>query len=112
MRAGTLNQRIMLQRPVVLQDSTGAEDAAWEDAREVSAKVSPIKGKEALTGGVVLADTDTRFIIRWAPDVAGEMMAKWRLLHRGVPYSVYSVAESDMGREYVEILAKAGSNNG
>ncbi len=110
--SGPLDQRITLQSPTTARDANGDETVSWTTVRSVWAKVAPVKGREAFAGGVSLAETDTRIIIRSAADLQTSLTPKWRVLHRGVAYNLYSVAESDMGREYIELLAKTGSNEG
>jgi SPP1 family predicted phage head-tail adaptor len=112
LNAGTLDQRITLQSPTAVRDAAGDEVPTWATVRTVWARVAPIKGRESFSGGANLAEIDTRFIIRAAADLQAGLTPKWRVLHRGRPYNLYSVAESNMGREYIELLAKAGTNEG
>jgi SPP1 family predicted phage head-tail adaptor len=113
LRAGPLNERITLQYPVVARDAaTGDETVTWATLRDVWARVEPIKGREAFAGGVSLADADTRMLIRVAPDIRSALSSKWRVMHRGRPYNLFSVAESNMGAEYFELLARTGANEG
>lgn len=110
--SGPLDQRVTLQSPTTARDGNGDETVTWTTLRDVWARVSPVRGREAFAGGVSLADTDTRIIVRSAPDLQTNLTPKWRVLHRSRAYNVYSVAESDMGREYIELLAKTGANEG
>jgi SPP1 family predicted phage head-tail adaptor len=112
LNAGPLDQRITLQQPTPARDANGDETITWTTVREVWARVAPIKGRELFEGGASLADTDTRFVIRAAPDLQTGLSPKWRVLHRARAYNLYSVAESSMGREYIELLAKVGTNEG
>lgn len=111
LNAGVLDQRVTLQQAVASQDATGDQIVTWTTLRDVWASVAPIRGRELFSGGATLADTDTRIRIRFAPDLE-DINAKWRVLHRGDVYNVYSAAESNMGREFIEIMAKNGINEG
>jgi SPP1 family predicted phage head-tail adaptor len=111
LNAGALNQRITLQRAVATRDATGDDIVSWTTVRDVWARVIPIRGREAFVQGVSLSEMDTRFLVRWASDLAA-MDSRWRVLHRGRVYDLVSVAEAHMGRELLELLAKTGASEG
>lgn len=112
LNAGSLNQRVTLQRPAITQADTGEEVTMWEDVRDVWAAVLPIKGHERLRDGVLLADVDARILIRSAADLRDDMGPKWRAIHRGRVYSITQVADHRSDGEYLELLAAAGANAG
>lgn len=109
--AGRLDKRITIQRPASTQDVNGSEVLTFETVSEVWARVAPVKGREYVNGGSILADMDTRIDVRTAPDFA-DMDAKWRAVYRGKVYNFVSCAEIGMGGEYIEIMAKSGVNAG
>lgn len=111
MGAGKYNKRLLIQRPVDTQDTSGAPVTAWVDFGTVWAHIAPIKGREATTAGQTLAAMDTRMAIRdqRALDV---LNAKWRGTYNGIIYNFTSVARVDLGNREIEILATSGLNQG
>lgn len=119
MRAGKLNSRLVIERPDVSQDDTGAELISWVKVGTVWARIEPIvstRGREALAGDQVQAVIDTKITIRWSPNV-DDMTAKWRARFptRDNPV-VYNVtappAQVNMGQREVVLLCQVGVNKG
>lgn len=119
MRAGKLNSRLVIERPEVSRDDTGAELIAWVRVGTVWASIAPIastRGREALVGDQVQAAIDTKITIRWSPQIDG-MTAKWRARFetRDNPI-VYNItappAQIDMGQREVVLLCSSGINRG
>lgn len=119
MRAGKLNARLVIERPEVSQDDTGAELIAWVKVATVWAWIAPIisiRGREALMGDQVQAAVDVKITIRWSPHIDG-MSAKWRVrfAKRDNPI-IYNIsappAQVNMGQREVVLLCRAGVNKG
>ena len=109
--AGALDQRITLQQPQTTRDVTGDEIGSWVTVRSVWARVVPLRGREAFVEGVSLSPMDTLIVLRNAPDLAA-LDNRWRVLHRNKIYDLYSVTESRLSREFLELLAKSGTTDG
>jgi SPP1 family predicted phage head-tail adaptor len=72
MRAGTLRNRVSLQRPVVVKNDMGeviVDD--WSEIAKVWAAIEPVKGSEYFTASEFRSHVITRIRIRWRPDVDG-----------------------------------------
>lgn len=121
MRAGKLNARLIIERPNISRDDTGAEIFSddWIKVATVWAQISPIvsvRGREALVSDQVQAVIDVKITIRWSPRIDG-MSAKWRarFAKRDNPI-IYNVAappaQVNMGQREVVLLCKAGINKG
>jgi len=119
MRAGKLNARLIIERPDVSRDDTGAELITWIRVATVWALISPIissRGREALVGDQVQAAIDVKITIRWSSHIDA-MSAKWRCRFptRDNPI-VYNIAappaQVNMGQREVVLLCKAGVNEG
>lgn len=119
MRAGKLNSRLVIERPDVSRDDTGAEITAWRRVATVWALIAPIvsvRGREALLADQVHADIDVKITIRWSPRIDG-MSAKWRVRFatRDNPI-VYNIAappaQVNMGQREVVLLCRSGTNEG
>lgn len=111
MRAGKLRTLVTVQEAVQTQDSGGAPETTWVTQSTVWGSVMPIRGREALMAGQLLADQDTRIIIRWSPQMAS-INRRWRVVVKGNPYDIISVINVDEGDRQIELLCKSGLNAG
>ncbi len=102
LRAGQLDRRITLQRPVPTRDSYGAELVAWQDLATVWAKVEPMGGDEGFRADQPTARQVTRFTIRYRAGVAPAM----RVLYGGETYDIDDVSEPER-RVSLVLLAHA-----
>lgn len=111
MRAGRLRHRITMQRatPVTTDGSTVT---TWVDIGAVWGAVEPIRGREALIGGGILAEMDTRIVLRYN-SLSATLLARDRVVHDGVAYNlVGNPVEKDTAHRELEFLAKSGVNDG
>jgi SPP1 family predicted phage head-tail adaptor len=110
MRAGRLRHRVTLQRatPVTVDGSTVT---TWVTFGTAWGGVEPIRGREALAGGGILAEMDTRIPLRYN-SVTATLTERDRLQHGGVSYNIYSIAEKNTAHRELECLCKSGVNDG
>lgn len=105
MESGRLDRRITLQRAVATQDATTGEQVlTWADEATIWAAVEPLSGSELFRAQQLEAKADTRFLLRYRPNVtpAGTL----RISYAGRTYDIRSVAE--IGRqEGLELVAEA-----
>lgn len=111
MRAGLLRHRILVDEAVTAQDDTGDPVVSWTTRATVWGSIEPLRGRETLQAAQVLADMDTRIIIRWSPAVA-DITPRWRLRHQLDIYNVVSVANIGMRNVEMEIMARSGLSSG
>lgn len=111
MNAGQLRHRILVEEPITSQDDTGDELVQWFSHGRVWGSISPMNGFEKSLRREINAAMDTKIRIRWSPTM-DRMNAKWRLTHQNVIYNVVSIANIDMARREIEIMAGSGINNG
>jgi head-tail adaptor len=111
---------MVIERPVVTRDDTGAEIiASWSQVAVVWAHIAPIappRGREILAEGIVQDQVDVQVTIRWSP-LIDAMSAKWRMRFPAADNPiVYNIAsppvQSDMGQRQVIVMCKAGLNEG
>lgn len=106
------NKRITLQRAIQAEDGVGGTITTWTDLGTVWASVEPIGGREALRAGQLLAEMDTRIIVRWSPLVEG-LTAKDRIVRGTTIYNIVRPpADRRMGHKQVEIMCNSGINDG
>lgn len=111
MRPGLLRHRINVDEMVSSRDSSGGVREGWVTRATVWGSIEPLRGREALTAAQLLADMDTRIILRWAPIISG-ITEKWRLRYQSIVYNIISIANVDMRNEKLEIYCRSGKNVG
>lgn len=70
MRAGPLDTRIALQRKSTGYDPSGEPIESWSTLATRWADLIPVTGSEANAADQFVAREQTRFVIRWSPDIA------------------------------------------
>jgi SPP1 family predicted phage head-tail adaptor len=75
MRGGRLRKRVILQRPVETQGTTGGMTLTWVDVATVWAGVEPLLGREYDAARVRNAETTHRIVLRFRDDI----QRNWRL---------------------------------
>ena len=91
MRAGKLDRRVVLQRPLDQQDGSGTVTQTWFDAGEVWASRRDLRGREFVAAQALQAEVETLYTIRHAPGLVPS--ARWRLVDAGRVYDIAGVAE-------------------
>lgn len=102
MNPGRLDRKIIIQDKITETNSFGEEIETWEKAWEVWAEVIPLKGNELYQARQTIANIDTKFRIRYLPNIGPENT----IVYDNRIYDIYSVAEIGR-RRILEILATA-----
>lgn len=104
--------RLTIQQPVPTQDQTTGELVnAWTTIGTVWASIHPVRGREALRGEQMLAETDTKICVRWGP-LTQLITSTHRGMHQGTVFNFVYVLPVKMANREIEILAKSGVNDG
>lgn len=111
MRAGRLRHRLVVEEAHVGSISADAGEETWVPRGTVWAAIEPIKGAESNVSNQILAEMDTKIIVRWSEFIDG-VSAKWRLKHKTTIYNIVSIAHKNLGQREVEFMCKSGLNNG
>lgn len=111
-RAGRLDKRVLIERPVTAQTPEGSEVTAWQAVGGARwAAVEPVSGREALTANQLLATMSTRIVLRWTPTL-DQMNSTWRIKHGALIYNIGQIVHRDMGHRELEVMVSSGANNG
>jgi len=104
MQAGTLRQRVILQKAVAGQDPvTGAHIDNWQLFATVWANIEPLSARDFIAASAVQNQISARAVIRYRAGIKAGM----RLLEGGVTYSIEGVlADKQSGKEYQTLLLK------
>lgn len=89
MKAGKLDQRIILQAKSVTRDAMGGEVITWVDQATVWAEAQPLAGREYFAAKLEQSQSTIRFIIRRGTSVT----TAWRLMWQGAPYDINDVID-------------------
>jgi len=111
MRAGLLNRRLAVDQPVMEQQDNGEQVNTFEEFATVWARISPVRGREALINGANVADLDTKILVRRSPQL-DTVTAEWRLRYKTTIYDIVSIAHAKIGFRQIEFLCKSGVNDG
>jgi SPP1 family predicted phage head-tail adaptor len=77
MRAGELDQVLVLESPTYTRNGDGSETITYSDHSTVFGKVRPVSGREFIANRQVTADTTYQITIRYVEGVK----ASWRIRH-------------------------------
>ncbi|HEJ7889809.1 TPA: phage head closure protein [Serratia liquefaciens] len=110
MQAGKLRHRIILQKPVKVQDPTSGEMIdTWQDVSNLWAEVSPLSAREFVAAQAMQNAVTTRIKIRYRRDIS----VKYRILFRGNIFNIEGVLpDPDSGLEYLTLPCSEGTNDG
>ncbi|CAB3681775.1 hypothetical protein R8871_02552 [Paraburkholderia graminis C4D1M] len=117
-KAGPLNQRITIQRPIVTVDADSGEPVVtgWENLpvdAEVWAAIETLKGMEYLASAEFRAGVTTRIRVRWRDDLTSAMRVVFRLMRgdtvvRETVYDVQSVLPQYQSMSEVYLMCADG----
>ena len=78
MRAGTLRNRIVIQKVTETQSSSGAILESWTTFKTIWAEVEPRNGREIFSGAQMVEELSLVLKIRYSPNVVPKMRIFWR----------------------------------
>lgn len=101
MTAGSLNRRIIIQKPSTEQDEFGQPTETWKTVLECWASITAASGKEVYATSGFVSQLSHVVVIRF-PAVA--IHSDMRVLYRGRTFSVQAVSDDDEGRVWLKLL--------
>lgn len=108
-RAGDLSTPMMVGKPTITVDATGAETIAWTETK-VMALVEPLTGREWAQAALLKETVDVRMTIRHIPSLIPS--ARWRMRDpaTGTVYNIVTVMP-DPRNALVEMMARSQAGN-
>ena len=70
MKVALLNEKIQIQKAVVITDEIGNRKNTWEDYFSCYATISGESGSESNVAGMMVEDTDIAFTVRWCKTIS------------------------------------------
>lgn len=107
--AGRLRHRIIIQSPVMDQDSDGAPVVDhWAEFVKAYAAIEPLSVKEQMASQATQSKIIARIVMRYRPGMNETM----RIVHNDEIYNIEGIlSDPDSGLEYVTIPVSKGIKN-
>jgi len=103
MKAGALDQRIVIERLVEGYDELGQPINDWLPIVTTWAEVSPLVGREYLAAAALVSEVTARVRMRFRPGIT----AADRIVHEGTTYGITSVADVHSSRRELVLMCRA-----
>lgn len=91
MKVSLLNEKILLQKSVVMSDAIGNRKNAWEDYYSCFATIGGEGGKEKAEASQTVDGASITFTVRYCNQLVDIMSTGFRILFRGEIYNILSV---------------------
>ena len=108
MEIGRLNRRIVIERPTLTQDDTGAYTTVWTQIASPWADIRYVSGLEAVRSDAPVSISKASMRIRRRAGVD----ATCRVLYDGKVFDVKAVLPDEQGREFIDLVCESGQNAG
>lgn len=107
--AGRLRHRIVIEEPVIEQDSSGELQRSWQHVAEVWAAIEPLSVREFIAAQQTQSAVTARITIRYRDGLTAQM----RIRHRSRIYNPQGwPADPESGLEYLTAPCSEGVNQG
>ena len=115
-KASDLRFSVGFEQQAPVADPAGGTAAAWSRKFERRAEIKPLKGNETVTAGRPNGVQPVQITVRFDSDTR-RIDPAWRAVElvNGAPvayYSITSAEDMDRGRQWLTILAIAGTADG
>lgn len=107
MRAGRLDQRVILQSPAGSRDAVGERTTTWTNVATVWASIGPLSVRDLLAAGQTQSEVTHRVRIRHSSTVAA-IDASWRVLFGARILVIQGVRNIDERDVEIELLCSEG----
>lgn len=99
---GTLDARVLIQRPTQGRDAVGQPLQDWETVAMAYANIRHGSGSEVIRADAETSKVRASIRIRRRRDVDASM----RVIHRGVTYQVQAVLPPKVGSEFMDLVCE------
>ena len=93
MRAGRLNQRVIVKRPVRTRDAIGGAAITWQTAAQTWCSIWPIGGRESVVGGAMTGTVTHE--VRLRKQAVPGLQSDYRFEMAGRTFEIISVLNVD-----------------
>ncbi len=102
MKAGQLDQRVIVERLQSGEDDFGQPYSEWATIATVWAAVEPLTGREYFAAGAAQSETTTRIRMRYRPGITSADRVK----HGTTTYGITSVIDLRSERRELVLMCK------
>ena len=103
MKAGQLEQRIVIERLVEGSDELGQPYNDWLPIVTTWAHVEPLTGREFIAAQAAVSEITARVRLRYRPGIT----TADRIIHDGTTYGITSVADVHSSRRELVLMVRA-----
>ena len=103
MKAGALDQRIVIERLVEGYDELGQPINDWLPIVTTWAAVEPLVGREFIAAQAAVSEITARVRLRYRPGIT----TADRIVHDGTTYGITSVADVHSSRRELVLMVRA-----
>lgn len=113
MKAGQLNQKIVIEQPAVVSDGEGGETTTWSTYSTVWASIRPLRGREYYEANQTRADVTAEIRIRYIAGITPKMRVKYVLDSVTRYYDIHAVQDMwERDREIVMMVSERAPYSG
>lgn len=110
MKAGTLRDRIRIDKPVAGTDTVGGAVKAWQEVATVQAAIYPgAVGREAALAGTDFSEVSASIRFRELPGEMPDPLWRFTDIDRGAVYSVVALQRSRLANEWTAFCKMGGA---
>ena len=109
--AGSLDKRVLLQRPESSKGSLGGGVCKWVDVGRLWANLSYLSGREFLKNGLNSASCNVSVRVRKSKLTAG-ISPEWRLVYQGKVFNIQAVLPDSVHAEVINLPCIEGMSAG
>ncbi|MCM1329623.1 MAG: phage head closure protein [Ruminococcus sp.] len=111
MKISKFNQKISFQKSEIFSDKIGNRRNIWNDFYSCYAYVSCEGGKEKTTAGMVTADFDLAFSVRFCKVLSNVNSVNCRIVFRSEIYNIESVDHMNFGGKTIKFKCRKEREN-
>ena len=102
MKISLLNEKIKIQKSVVVTDEIGNRKNSWEDYFSCFATITGEDGDEKEEAGQRSAEEDISFTVRYCSNIESVNASEYRIVFRGQCYNIISVNHMNFKKKSVK----------
>ena len=108
MKAGELDQLVIIQSPTETRDAGGAVVVTWDDLVTAWAAIEPLRGRELIAAQAEASEISGKIRMRYVDGVT----SKCRVVHGGKIYDILAAVNPKTRGEALELYVREGPNEG
>lgn len=117
MNIGSLNKRLILQKPSDTLDDYGQKSTSWSDVKTIWGNIKPVSGREKMRSGAVESTLSHTIAVRFDTDLCPLMELDGHRIKYSPPegerlFNIKTAIDMDEKRQYIIMDCEEGSVTG